>query len=431
MFCNTQSPISDAFQVQTDPLAQISDSSDDEPKSKCQKLDYESSVNLKIVQLPSYKTIYPTSPSTLPKFVNNPLNLANPLALTSLLKKPQNRYSLPSLSKTLPSVTVQNKSLNDLNGSPIRYKKNGEVAKKRGPPKGYKRKPKTDSTAAAIQNLTNNLILRAQNNILTSLLASTSGLLDKKDTLDPKNLALLNKSTSLLQKTGFLSQKTGLLDKKPSLFDKKKPIIVNKNGLLGKAGLLSKDIARLLPKDVCVSPQLTIVSQFKVPEGVELVELDLDPADWFPNEPYRMVFSRKKNPKWKDFPFKCEYCFKGYRVETTLISHCSTRHGILPRQLAIPCPCCPHVSAKRRLHNAHLHTHSTFKGRLYCVYCVPTEDPNEPFVKVSEKYSYKKFPQYWYASEESLRLHKKRKHPYAAMFNCNWFCNWGDCMPNS
>lgn len=44
--------------------------------------------------------------------------------------------------------------------------------------------------------------------------------------------------------------------------------------------------------------------------GVELVELLLDPEDWFPSEPYKMVFSRKKNPKWKNFPYRCEHCFK-------------------------------------------------------------------------------------------------------------------------
>ncbi|KOB69919.1 Alanine--tRNA ligase, cytoplasmic [Operophtera brumata] len=56
----------------------------------------------------------------------------------------------------------------------------------------------------------------------------------------------------------------------------------------------------------------------------------------------------------------------------------------------------------------------------------PEEEPQE-----SDKFPFDKCPQYWYASEESLRLHKKRKHPYSAMFNLNWYCSWRDAQPNS
>lgn len=150
MFCvqEKESPHSETFRTtDKDPLNTQSDSSDDEPDPKRLKFSTPD-LKLQVYQLPSFKTpsslsIFPSTPtSTLPKFVNNPLNLANPLAFATsslntnnLVKSLQNRYSLPSKLTITPVKTVSD-------GEIVRYKKNGEVAKKRGPPKGYKRKPK-------------------------------------------------------------------------------------------------------------------------------------------------------------------------------------------------------------------------------------------------------------------------------------------------
>ncbi|XP_072941388.1 uncharacterized protein [Epargyreus clarus] len=372
MFClqETEPPHNDPFSNDKDPLTVTqTDSSDDEPSAK--RLKFTSpSLNLKVYQIPAFNTpkslsIFPTTPtSTLPKFVNNPLNLANPLAFatsnlssSNVVKNLHTRYSLPA-KLTITPVNPVTKVTND--GEVVRYKKNGEIAKKRGPPKGYKRKPKADLS----QSFSNGALLQAQNTILTSLLAAT-------------NTTLMN-------------------------------VIV----------------PQLPPPPVESAP-------IKLPPGTELVELLLDPEDWFPSEPYRMIFSRKKNPKWKNFPYQCEYCFKGYRVASTLLSHAAERHGTVPRALACPCPCCPHVSARRKAHKRHLAAHEGKRHRIFCPYCLPTPDPSEPYVKESIKYPFDKFPQYWYASEESLRLHKKRKHPYAAMFNHGWRGGWGENLPNS
>ncbi|XP_049883432.1 uncharacterized protein LOC126378937 [Pectinophora gossypiella] len=382
MFCVQESEPArtDPFNTEKDPLSvNISESSDEEPTAKRMKPSFTSptlspSLNLKVYQIPAFNapkslSIYPATTTALPKFVNNPLNLANPLALGNLqnnihnannfVKTLQSRYSLPA--KLTISPVQSPKPVVTNTGEVVRYKKNGEIAKKRGPPKGYKRKPKADLS----QSLTNGALLQAQNTILTSLLAASNSSL---------HLA-----------------------------------------------------AQSLP----VVPQLTITPQIKVPDGVELVELELDPEDWFPAEPYRMSFSRKKNPKWKNFPYRCEHCFKGYRVISTLVTHAAERHGSVPKELAIPCPCCPHVSTRRKQHKKHLETHASRRHRIFCLYCLPPADPNEPYEKESAKYPFDKFPQYWYASEESLRLHKKRKHPYAGMFNYNWFGTWGESMPNS
>ncbi|XP_013174324.1 PREDICTED: uncharacterized protein LOC106122778 [Papilio xuthus] len=368
MFCiqETEPSHSDPFSKDKDPLGMaISESSDDEPDAKRPKYT-NSSLNLKVYQIPTFNppkslSIYPTSQSILPKFVNNPLNLANPLAIatsnlqaTNMVKSLHSRYSLPAKL----TITPVHKPTD---GEIIRYKKNGEIAKKRGPPKGYKRKPKVDLS----QSLSNGALLQAQNTILTSLLAAT-------------NPTFTTTVTTSVTKV--------------------------------------------------VQPQ---ISQIKIPSGVEVVELDLDPEDWFPAEPYRMVFSRKKNPKWKNFPYRCEHCFKGYRVVSTLLTHAAERHGSVPRELAIPCPCCPHVSTRRKHHKKHLETHEGRRHRIFCLYCLPPHDSSEPYVKEAEKYPFDKYPQFWYASEESLRLHKKRKHPYAAMFNYNWFSSWGEGTPNS
>ncbi|XP_053623321.1 uncharacterized protein LOC128682562 [Plodia interpunctella] len=357
MFCVQESDShADPFSNDKDPLStNQSESSDEEPSAKRLKTYTSPSLNLKVYQIPAYSTpkslsIFPVSPSTqLPKFVNNPLNLANPLALATnntnnVVKSLHSRYSLPAKLTITPVQTPAKTEIGEI----VRYKKNGEIAKKRGPPKGYKRKPKVDLSCS----LTNGALLQAQNTILTSLLAAD-----------------------------------------PALAPRPPPAAA--------------------------------------PRGTELVELDLDPEDWFPTEPYKMVFSRKKNPKWKSFPYRCEHCFKGYRVASTLIQHAAERHGSVPRELAIPCPCCPHVSTRRKLHKKHLESHESRKHRIFCLYCLPPPDPKEPYVKESEKYPYDKFPQYWYASEESLRLHKKRKHPEAAMFNYNWFATWADYTPNS
>ncbi|XP_052755279.1 uncharacterized protein LOC128201663 [Galleria mellonella] len=369
MFCIQETePHMDPFSDK-DPLNTNtpSESSDDEPNAKRLKTYGSPSLNLKVYQIPAFNTpsslsIFPTTTNTLPKFVNNPLNLANPLSLTannignSVVKSLHSRYSLPS-KLTITPVPTPTKSAET--GEVVRYKKNGEIAKKRGPPKGYKRKPKVDLSCS----LSNGALLQAQNSILTSLLAA------------------------------------------------------------------SKVFTTVPPTTTVISSPA--VPKVTVPEGTELVELLLDPEDWFPAEPYKMVFSRKKNPKWKNFPYRCEHCFKGYRVVSTLVTHAAERHGSVPRELAIPCPCCPHVSTRRKHHKKHLESHEGRRHRIFCYYCLPPHDPSEPYVKESEKYPFDKFPQYWYASEESLRLHKKRKHPYAAMFNYNWFCTWGEGMPNS
>ncbi|XP_041968774.1 uncharacterized protein LOC121725748 [Aricia agestis] len=364
MFCiqEAEPPHSNSL-MEKDPLCTAqSESSDDEPNAK--RLKYTSDLNLQVYQIPAFNTpkslsIFPSS-STLPKFVNNPLNLANPLALAAsnlntnnVVKTLHSRYSLPAKL----SITPVTKATND--GEVVRYKKNGEIAKKRGPPKGYKRKPKDLS-----QSFSNGALLQAQNAILTSLLVANN--------------------TSLSQ-------------------------------------VIS------VPKP----PEPVPKYEVKLPSGTELVELMLDPEDWFPTEPYKMVFSRKKNPKWKNFPYRCEHCFKGYRVASTLVTHAAERHGSVPKDLALPCPCCPHVSIRRKQHKKHLETHEGKRHRIFCVYCLPARDVSEPYEKESLKYPFDKFPQFWYASEESLRLHKKRKHPYAAMFNNNWFGTWGDLAPNS
>ncbi|CAG4958282.1 unnamed protein product [Colias eurytheme] len=362
MFClqEKELPHSEPF-AEKDPLDSqtLSDSSDDAPPQK--RIKFDSELNLQVYQIPTFNTpkslsIYPMPSNTLPKFVNNPLNLANPLNISSnvnnVVKSLQSRYSLPSKLMITP--------VNKIDGEVVRYKKNGEIAKKRGPPKGYKRKPKDLS-----QSFTNGATLQTQNKILTTLLAT-------------------NNTTV----TAVESEPEIIVPPVPS-----EPI--------------------------------------KLPPGVELVELQLDPEDWFPTEPYRMIFSRKKNPKWKNFPYRCEHCFKGYRVASTLVSHTAERHGSVPKDLAIPCPCCPHVSLRRKQHKKHVESHAGKRHRIFCPYCLPPRDPSEPYVKESEKYSFDKFPQFWYASEESLRLHKKRKHPYAAMFNYNWFCTWGEIPANS
>ncbi|CAK1597628.1 unnamed protein product [Parnassius mnemosyne] len=378
MFCiqETEPPHTDPFgNNDKDPLGATStqsESSDEEPEAKRLKTTYTSpSLNLKVYQIPAFNppkslSIYPTTPtSILPKFVNNPLNLANPLAYatsnlhaSNMVKSLHSRYSLPA------KLTITPVQKRPTDSEIIRYKKNGEIAKKRGPPKGYKRKPKVDQLS---QSFTNGALLQAQNTILTSLLAATNTTL---------------------------------------------------------AGVMA-------PPATLPQPQPEVIPQVVIPPGVEVVELHLDPADWFPAEPYKMVFSRKKNPKWKNFPYRCEHCFKGYRVASTLLTHAAERHGSVPKDVAIPCPCCPHVSTRRKQHKKHLETHEGKRHRIFCLYCLPPPNASEPYVKESEKYPFDKFPQFWYASEESLRLHKKRKHPYAAMFNYNWFCSWGDSIPNS
>ncbi|CAH2258371.1 jg17690 [Pararge aegeria aegeria] len=245
MFCiqEAESPHSEPFRTSDkDPLNIQSDSSDDEPSAK--RIKFAPELNLQVYQIPAFSTpkslsnltIFPTTTNSLPKFVNNPLNLANPLAFATsnlnannIVKNLHSRYSLPAKL----TITPVNKTVSD--GEVVRYKKNGEVAKKRGPPKGYKRKPKDLS-----QSFSNGALLQAQNTILTSLLAANTTLTT-------------------------LTIPTPLPEQRP---------------------------------------------QIKLPPGTELVELLLDPEDWFPTEPYRMVFSRKKNPKWKNFPYRCEHCFK-------------------------------------------------------------------------------------------------------------------------
>lgn len=155
MFCVQEpDPHKDPFS-ETDPLssAVVSESSDDEPSAKRLKTSYTSpGINLKVYQIPAFTnkslTIYPSPPTSLPQFVGNPLNLANPLTLTNnlnnhannIVRNLQNRYSLPAKLTITPIQSPKPSVTNT--GEVIRYKKNGEVAKKRGPPKGYKRKPK-------------------------------------------------------------------------------------------------------------------------------------------------------------------------------------------------------------------------------------------------------------------------------------------------
>lgn len=166
MFCiqETEPSHSDPFSKDKDPLSMtISESSDDEPDAKRPKYT-NSSLNLKVYQIPTFNppkslSIYPTN-SILPKFVNNPLNLANPLAIatsnlqaTNMVKSLHSRYSLPAKL----TITPVHKPTD---GEIVRYKKNGEIAKKRGPPKGYKRKPKVDLS----QSLSNGALLQVFTN---------------------------------------------------------------------------------------------------------------------------------------------------------------------------------------------------------------------------------------------------------------------------
>lgn len=167
MFCLQEKELhADPFN-EKDPLEShtLTDSSDDEPSSK--RLKFDSELNLKVYQIPTFNTpkslsIYPipsnTLSNTLPKFVNNPLNLANPLDLAAnvnnVVKSLQSRYSLPAKLMITPVPKTE--------GEVVRYKKNGEVAKKRGPPKGYKRKPKDLS-----QSFTNGTVLQVCLCILT------------------------------------------------------------------------------------------------------------------------------------------------------------------------------------------------------------------------------------------------------------------------
>ncbi|CAG9789867.1 unnamed protein product [Diatraea saccharalis] len=175
MFCiqETESPHTDPFSNNDqDPLSNPnqSESSDDEPSAKRLKTSFNSpSLNLKVYQIPAFNTpqslsIFPTAPTTsLPKFVNNPLNLANPLALNNsivknannIVKNLQSRYSLPA-KLTITPVQTPNKTET---GEVVRYKKNGEIAKKRGPPKGYKRKPKVD-LSMSLTNMSNVALLQ-------------------------------------------------------------------------------------------------------------------------------------------------------------------------------------------------------------------------------------------------------------------------------
>ncbi|XP_063836797.1 uncharacterized protein LOC135085944 [Ostrinia nubilalis] len=320
MFCVQEAEHSDPFaNAENDPLSNTtqSESSDEEPAAKRHKAFSNSSFDLQVYQIPAFNTpkslsIFPsTQTSTLPKFVNNPLNLANPLSLTntaiknsnSIVKNLHSRYSLPA-KLTITPVTTPSKNES---GEVVRYKKNGEVAKKRGPPKGYKRKPKGPMFDASAL-LQNTALLQAHNKILTSLLAASHS---------------------------SMSMASG-----PSVS----------------------------------MPPPPPPPQVKVPEGHELVEMQLDPADWFPAEPYRMVFSRKKNPKWKNFPYRCEHCFKGYRVVSTLLTHAAERHGCVPKDMAIPCPCCPHVSTRRKQHKKHLETHEGRRRRIFCLYCLPPSE---------------------------------------------------------
>lgn len=149
MFCIQEpdrSLSSPLMTTEQDPLCSTqSESSDDEPTSKSLKYA-NTDLNLQVYQIPysppnTTITIYPSSTSSLPKFVNNPLNLANPLAFatsnmnTSIAKTLHSRYSLPAKLTITPVSKITD-------GEIVRYKKNGEIAKKRGPPKGYKRKPK-------------------------------------------------------------------------------------------------------------------------------------------------------------------------------------------------------------------------------------------------------------------------------------------------
>lgn len=187
MFCiqEAESPHSDPFRSSDiDPL--ITDSSDDEPNAK--RLKFTPELNLQVYQIPAYPSkslsncsnlsIFPTSTNSLPKFVNNPLNLANPLAFatsnltvdsvhtSNIVKSLHSRYSLPSKLTITPvtkPVTVE--------GEVVRYKKNGEIAKKRGPPKGYKRKPKDQSQSLVNGALLQVIFLQSINFLLYQCLA--------------------------------------------------------------------------------------------------------------------------------------------------------------------------------------------------------------------------------------------------------------------
>jgi hypothetical protein len=166
-----QEPERDPFSSDQDPLREHanSESSDEEPSAKRLKTAYSSpSLNLKVFQIPAFspKSIFPSTPtSTLPQFVNNPLNLANPLSLNnaivtnakSIVKNLQSRYSLPAKLTITP---VQSPVKTDT-GEVVRYKKNGEIAKKRGPPKGYKRKPKVDMSMS-LTNMSNAALLQVR-----------------------------------------------------------------------------------------------------------------------------------------------------------------------------------------------------------------------------------------------------------------------------
>ncbi|KAJ8704082.1 hypothetical protein PYW07_013376 [Mythimna separata] len=499
MFC-VQEKERSSFSSDKDPLSITqTDSEDDEPEAK--RIKY-SPLNLQVYQIPAFNTpkslsIYPTN--TLPNFVNNPLNLANPLAFAttpngeSLVKNLHNRYSLPAKLTITPVVN---------GGEVVRYKKNGEVAKKRGPPKGYKRKPKPEKLELSqsfngVPSLQTSL--QTQNTILSSLLAANNTTITgvtiqpaiapkpepepeievpEAPKPEPEPEIEVQVCRPFIIITGVTIQPaiapklepepeievqvcrpfiiiTGVTIQ-PAIAPKLEPepeieVQVCRPFIIITGVTIQHAIAPKLEPEpeievqVCrpfiiitgvtiqpaIAPKPEPEPEIEVPEGTELVELLLDPEDWFPTEPYKMVFSRKKNPKWKDFPYQCEHCFKGYRVASTLITHSAERHGCVPKDLAIPCPCCPHVSTRRKHHKKHLESHESRKHRIFCLYCLPAYDPSEPFVKEPVKYPYDKFPQYWYASEESLRLHKKRKHPYSGMFNVSWFSTWRDAAPNS
>lgn len=100
MFCVQEKERTSSFATDKDPLSMGSESDDDEPEAK--RLKY-SPLSLQVYQIPAFNTpkslsIYPTN--TLPNFVNNPLNLANPLAFTatngqneeSIVRSLHNRY---------------------------------------------------------------------------------------------------------------------------------------------------------------------------------------------------------------------------------------------------------------------------------------------------------------------------------------------------
>lgn len=179
MFCvqESESTMTESYTSDKDPLDSASQQSesDDEPEAKRSKMSYTTpGINLQVYQIPAFNipkslSIFPTTPtSTLPKFVNNPLNLANPLSITTNGTNGSfnpKRYSLPAklpFQMTSTPKNIHNTSLQkvvfDSGGSIVRYKKNGEVAKKRGPPKGYKRKPKAETHAQMLQSITNGVL---------------------------------------------------------------------------------------------------------------------------------------------------------------------------------------------------------------------------------------------------------------------------------